>query len=457
MKHAALLFLLTAMLLIAGSFCALAQAPAPALGDYGSVQTGRWDSVSTWKLYSTNNAFDSVTTGTPSSGTNVFILTGTTVTYPGGSQNAKSLVVQSGATFQSDGILPSSVKQLKINGPSVWVDGTLGSGPTDALCLETKYSGIIKLAGTGTVSIAQVRPNSSQADTMRFEFAMNANINYAGTAGTGGAGIYTSRGTQTLSVITIDSGTTVTFAPGSNFQLASSSTSLGTMSTILNVNGTLNAPASSVLLANDSTHTAIMNIGSHGVVNVGKNLTPYLPGGGLPSINVAGGGHLNILAGGTADFSNPAATVTGEGTFALHGGATLRIGAPAGLDASAGPIRTSTASLDTTAHFSYEGTGAQLFGKQLPAKVNNLTVSANTFDTLSSTVRVKGLLQVDGILVTTNGGVLSADTGVVNGTFDVIGGGIADFSTPTAALTGPGSFLLRDGWWIKIGALAGLD
>ncbi len=446
MKRILLLFLLTAALLVAGTVGSMAQAPAPALGDYGSVVTGMWDSVSTWKMYSTNGAFDSAATAAPSSGRNVYILTGTTVTYQTSSQNCKNLVVQAGATLQSNGTLPTSAIYLKINGSKVWVEGNLGSGPTDALSLETKYNGTITLAGSGSVNIGQVRPNSGQTGTMAFEFAMNANLNYNGSSGQGGAGIYTTRGTQTSSTITIDSAVTVTFAPGSHFELQSSSSALGGMNTTLNVNGTLNAPASSIILADSVAYTATMNIGSHGVVNVGKALTPFLTGGGVATINVADGGKLNIVSPGTADFTNPDAKVVGGGTFALQGGATIKVGAAAGLDSAAGPIQTGRALLDTLANYSYVGTGVQFFGKMLPDSINNLTIGASSIDTVAMIAhdtlffprKVKGVLQIDGHLVN-NGGLVTFDTAIVNGTYQH---NTSDGAVPTAVWKTGSLFLL---------------
>lgn len=125
-------FVVMTFLLLVGSGGAYAQAPTPAVGDYGAVTSGNWSSLPTWKLWSFNGqAFDSAASGTPSSSKQVFILSGTTVTFDVGSQNCKNLIVQSGATLKSDSTLPcpsSSLMPLKVNGPIVWVDGNLGGG-----------------------------------------------------------------------------------------------------------------------------------------------------------------------------------------------------------------------------------------------------------------------------------------------------------------------------------------
>ncbi len=396
------------------------QAPDSAVGDYGSVATGNWTNVAIWKIFSASgHAFDSTATGAPGSSSNVFIRTGTTVTYDNSSQNCKNLIVQSGATFQSNATLPTGAFVIKVNGPTIWVDGNLGSGPTDALSIETKYNGTITLGGSGTVNIGQIRPNSSQGDPMAFTFAMNANLNYAGSsAGSSGAGIQlASRGTQLTSTLTINSGVTVTLAANSDLRVNSSSTALGTANNvIININGTLDAPSSKVVLAMDATHSCTMNIGGTGVVNIGNKLTPYLAGGSIPTINVASGGQLNMLNGSTADFTNPSATVTGAGSFALQSGATINIGAGAGLDAALGPVQTTTATFDVGANYSYVGTGVQQLGALLPDSMNNLTIGSTSIDTVKSAKKVKGVLQIDGWLVN-SGGLSSAGTATVNGIY----------------------------------------
>ncbi len=421
MKGKWLLLSLAALLVAAYVPLSLAQAPTPAIGDLGSVASGMWDTVSTWKVYSSHGAFDSTATAAPSSSINAFVLTGTTVTYQTSSNNVKSLVIQSGGKLQTAATLPTAVVVLKINGPTVWVDGAFGKDSTDALSIETKYNGTITLGGSGVVNIAQLRPNSSQSGTLTFVFATNAKINYTGTAGGSGAGIYTSRGTQTSSTFTINPGVTVNFAPGSHFELNSSTTALGTMNTTLNVNGTMNLPASSLILADDSAHAAQMNIGATGVVNVGLKLSTYLAGGSVGAITVASGGVLNVLSGGTADFTNPSATITGAGTFALKPGATINVGALAGLDPANGPVRTAVATFDTAATYAYTGTGLQVWGPQLPDSIRGLTIGSKSIDstTAADPKKVTGVLQIDGLLVDNGGGLTSAGSAIVNGTYQM--------------------------------------
>ncbi len=405
--------------------------PVPAIGDYGSVASGNWSSASTWKLYSSNSAFDSTTTSTPSSSKTVFILSGTTVTYDVSSQNCKNLIIQSGAVLQSKNTLPtSSIVYLKVNGSTIWVDGSFGNGPTDALSIEDKYTGTITLGGTGTVNIARLRPNSSAAGDLEFVFAANANINYSGTSGTGGAGIYADNSASVTSfTIIINPGVTLNFVPYSYFNTSSSSSTLGNTNMTINVNGTLNMSShSNMNLVSAAGKSCTLNIGSAGTVNTAGKVAPYLSNGAIAAINVAAGGALNILSEGTADFSNPDSKVTGTGSFALSDSADIKVGSPSGLDPVLGPVQTTTATFDTAANYSYVGTGLQYFGSQLPATINNLTIGNSSIDTVKTAEKINGVLQVDGTLINT-AGLTCMDTAVVNGTYQHNTSGAIPFAT----------------------------
>ncbi len=420
--------LLTAVFVVAvltlfGTSNLFAQAPTPALGDFGSITSGNWSNPNTWMLWSSNGAFDSTTTSTPSSSYSVFILTGTTVTYdyPGvSSANCKDLVIQSGATLQSNQTLPGgTLNALKIRGGTVWVDGNLGKDSTDAFLLETRYDGTITLEGSGKINIAQLRPNSSQSGTLNFVFATNTNINYAGSDGNGGAGIYTTRGKQSSATFTINAGVTVNFAANSNFQISSNSALAGKMNTNLNIDGTLNMPSSGLIFADSAGYNDTVDIGSTGKLNIGKNLTPFIStvnNDAVPAvINVDNGGEINILKGGIADFSNANTKVTGSGSFNLNAGGSINIGSSSGLDA-AGPVQTKTAVFDTAANYSYVGTGLQAFGSLLPDIVNNLTIGNNSIDSVTTALKVNGELLIDGTLINT-AGIISNGTAVVNGIY----------------------------------------
>ncbi len=413
---------LAAVLLFIASSKIFAQAPVPALGNYGSVTSGNWSDTTTWRLWSSNGAFDSTTSSAPSSSKIVFITTGTTVTYDKSSQNCKNLIIQSGAKLKSKNVLPtSSIVYLKVNGPIVWVDGEFGNDSTDALSIESKYTGTITIGGSGKINIARLRPNSGASGDIAVVFASNANINYGGSSGTGGSGIYADNSESVTSVtFTIDPGVTLNFAPYSYFSTTSSASVPGKVDLTINVNGTLNMSANSNMnLIDTAGKSCTLNIGAAGTLNTAGKITPYLnvPGqvGSIAAINVAAGGSLNILSGGSADFSNPDSKVSGAGTFVLNDSAEVKVGALSGLDPSTGPLQTTTVSIDTIANFSFVGNGLQYFGSQMPGTAYELLIGSSSIDTVNIPLKLYGKLTVDGTLV--NDSLTCIDTAEISGIY----------------------------------------
>ncbi len=485
-------FLFIVSVFVAAFIAAFSQSnyaqPVPVVGDYGSVASGNWSSTSTWKQWD-GTGWNTVPTGAPGSSHSVFILTGTTVTYDLSSQNTIDLIVESGATFQSKVTLPA-INALKINGDTVWVAGNLGGSSTDGLSIETKNNGgngrygqtgdsVVVLCGNGgTVNLGLIRPNSSQSVPINIIFERDVNINNIG------AGIYIQRGpTIPLSAaVTVDPGVILTFASGSYFGINSSSTSNGVIPTTLNINGTVNMPSSGIYLQDSISANATLNVGSTGILNIGGSLSPYLNGGNVASISVASGGSINMLNGGTADFSNSSAKITGAGAFVLNSGANINVGAVAGLDAASGTIQTTGSnSFNTGANYYYSSPTAQVTGSLLPAVVHNLSVNDTAGITLTDSLTVNGVLNVYGKL-SDNNGIKCGDSVNINGVVNIkklfapyVGssaakvylsnlsvlnihqGGLADFSNPDIKISGSGSFVLDSSATINIGAAAGLD
>jgi len=464
MKRPLRFFLVVAALVGMGISLSYSQS-APAVGDFGSVKSGKWSDSTTWKAWDGVGWNVAAPTPNPTpigSSSSVYVLTGDTVTFDNassGGTNCKNLYVQAGGVLVSDVALPT-LTYLKINGDTIWVDGIIGSGSTDGFSFETRNnadSSVTILGHTGTVNLGQIRPNSSQSKPLTFTFARNVTINYAGGSGTGGSGVYfTGRGSQPSVWVNINAGATVTFGTNSYFGLTSSATTNGSANSTINVNGTLDLPAGSLTLADGSAYSSTLNVGATGTVNVGKKFTPYLSGGSIPTITVAAGGSINILSGCAADFSNTGVTVTGAGQFAVNAGGTISVAASAGLDAANGPIRTTSVKFDTAANYYFIGTGGQSFGALLPSTVNNLKVDTNSVDTLSVSKKVNGTLTVNGSL-TIKGGSMKIKTASISGALKVASGGTADFSDPATAISGIGSFVLLPGGTIMIGASAGLD
>ncbi|MHB9011009.1 MAG: FlgD immunoglobulin-like domain containing protein [Ignavibacteriaceae bacterium] len=440
MKHfLSITSLHSALVVLILSIGVYAQVPTPTVGDYGSVASGNWSAYATTFRQWDGTGWNTVPTGGPGSSHQTFILTGTTVTYDKDAQKSTSLIIQAGAVLKSDSVLQTNgLTVISLTGsPAVlWVDGTFGS-PTDALMLEQRNNSAdttLTIGGSGTINIAQLRPYSSGLTNPHLIIAANVNFNYSGSNGLGGAGIYTSRGSINTYTITVNLGDTVNFAPNCNLMMSPTSGALGKVSTILNIEGTINMPSSNAVFADSATKTCSVNIGSTGALNVGKYLTPYITGvnndGTVASINVANGGSLNILNGGTADFTNPGAIITGTGSFTLNTGGTLNIGAVAGLDAASGPIQTTgTNTFSTGANFSYIGTSPQTTGSLFPDTVNNLTINDTAGVATTDSLAINGALTINGKLINDKG-IKCNGTATVNGIYQHnMDGGIIPIAT----------------------------
>ncbi len=167
---------------------AVASAWAQAVGDYGSngIGGGNWGTNATWVVCATAGTWSGATAATsaPSSSKNVWIRPGDVVVVDASGKTCNNLTIQTGATLQGNATLPtSSIVYVRIYGTTVQCDGKLGSGATDNVSLE--FLNNVTLQGSGTANIARIRPNSGFSGSATFTFAMNANINYGGTSGTG--------------------------------------------------------------------------------------------------------------------------------------------------------------------------------------------------------------------------------------------------------------------------------
>lgn len=364
-----------------------AQQPTPAVGDYGSVTSGNWSSLSTWKQWD-GTGWNTTPTGGPGSSKQVFILSGDTVTYDASSQNCKNLIVESGAIFKSDSTLPcpsGSLMPLKINGTTIWVDGILGGSPNDALVMETRHDGAVTLEGSGTVNLAQVRPNSGQSGTMEFVFAMNAHINYAGVDSTGGAGIYTQRGSQTTSTITVNDGDTLTFASNSGFMINPSADLNGSMNTTFNVNGVVN-DSGRVVLADTNT-AAALNIGSTGKLSLrGGSIVQSLNGADTAVVTVDGiyehafnGGELPTATWNTGSTCLVTGSVTLAPTNANQNFYNLSVNCP-DLALPSYPCHFDMASNTIAGNLTFTNTNGNYFaltGYEVPGSPKTITVNGN--------------------------------------------------------------------------------
>ncbi|MES2429498.1 MAG: T9SS type A sorting domain-containing protein [Bacteroidota bacterium] len=420
------------------------------IGDYGSVTSGNWGTTSTWKLWD-GNGFNTVAAAAPTTADNVWINVADTVIVEASSKNCKNLYVN--GRIRSNSRVNSPV-YIRVYGTEVNVapgalmgsaSQTLGDA-ADGLSID--YFGtvsnptnpIVTITGGGTIGISRLRTNTSHTTVV---IDNDMTLNYHGSSNAGNAaGYYTAAGDS--NTLTINAGKTLTFAPWSCYTPVSSShtnggSTGGTMD--ININGTMtfmpgNAapdtvtisrilwhPSGYMSLGTSGNRIVNLNIGSVGVLNVTEfypngTKADNTPGTGtLISINVAGGGALNVSK--IADFRNPLQTVTGAGTFNLLSGAKLRIGSVDGITATsaAGNIQTDVRNFSNGAAYAYEGVVNQLSGDGLPSTVSGLTVNnADSLILSASSQTTDSLNLISGIIITEAAKMLTVGTAsVVNG------------------------------------------
>jgi len=392
-------------------------------GDYRSaVDGGKWNTVGTWETF---NGTDWVAaTAVPgASGTgNVTIRNGYDVILDVSGKYCKKLIVEAGASLTGDYPLPtSSIRYIRVTGDLVVVNGTVGDLTTGSgVSIENATeSDTIVITGTGTFAPARVRVNSNKSGTTTI-FDIDAKFMYTGSSGTGGMAIYPQTDNNTF---IFNAGKTFTFVNYGNIGVGSSVSSASAQSVKFIVNGTmdLSQPNSSFTLLSAVGDTATLIVGSTGSIVIGDRFLTTSITEGKSAISNNG----SITVKGTATFTNPDNYVDGTGSFILGDGATINIGAEAGLDPLSGPIRTTTRTFSQTANYVYNGPGAisQLTGPDLPATVNNLTVNITAGVSLSQDLTANGAvtltngdLDLNSKILTLGASAALADTaGLVKG------------------------------------------
>ncbi len=365
--------------------------PGPEVGDYGSAGTGNWGSDgSNWVVCVTAGTWDGATaaTSTTSATTNVWIRSGHTVTVDASGKKCNNLVVESGATLVGDLPLPtSSIRYVRIYGPLALLNGTIGA-PDPGNNVAFEFFGNVTVKGSGSINPARFRPGSSITDAT-LTFDCNVKMMYNGSSGSGGAAIYTSNSSNDNITITVNEGRTITFADYAYLGTSSSTTSDGSANTVFNFNGSViqEGVSASTTLRVAAGKTCALNIGANGLLSVSKN---FNASGGAGTTTITNDGKLELGTGGNGivDFSDPNIYVGGTGTTNVDAGATLKIGAPAGLDPVAGPVRTTTRKFDKDCKYDYLGTAAQETGADLPSTVYQLSINNTAGVTLSAPVMV---------------------------------------------------------------------
>ncbi len=389
------------------------------VGDYGSVASGNWSSLATWKQWD-GTGWNTVPTVIPAGEVNVYINKGDTVTVDSKDSVGNSLTVNgylkdvaglitSGATVVFDS---ASTYELAYNGatgvPGI-PNATWNKGST---CLITGNNGTISSttgynANQNFYNLTINAGFTSNKDIAMYDNTIGGNlvINNTGSsriqltspgAGTPNtitikgnliltAGQFSTNGSGSAADITINSYGNI-IATGGNFSVSRGS----------GPNVQWNAYGDSLVLSGVTTQTsssiAKMVFAKQGTQYVSfENVT--WGGGGLPAEVDTG----TTLVMGTSSFE-------GNGAFTADSGATLVLGDTTGLNgnvATSGPV-----TLSSGASFTFNGAVAQTTGSLLSGTFRNLTVNNSKGVVLTKNVNLTGAL-------TLTSGILAIDTNAV--------------------------------------------
>jgi|GEM_PF-5588713 len=466
MRKRLLLLLACALVLSQHSF-------GQAVGDLGSNGSGNWASGYHWLVCTSAGTWAGATdysTATTAS-QNVWILNGDQMTVPSTATTTvacNNLYVQNGATLfvGSSG----SVATVNCNGNLyVYAGSTLKSNSTSGI------QNVIAMVGSNTTPVAQIDgtfgdnnathwislipkvANSTLSITSSISSPPTAYIyvvkpNAAGIAinfkrnitltNTSVGLCYSNSSTQGYdgTVVTIDPGVVVTTtgAVAVNTSALSVPGAGGGGNGTLNLNGTLNA-GGGFAVKNDPTKSFTLNVGSTGVLNIGKHFNLPTGNGGL-TLTVNAGGAVNFT--GTNDSCSVAdAVTTMNGTWDMNN--TIANGRSLGTASIGGTLKFTdngfpvSITLNSGSTVEYDGTAGITLGS-LPATFSNLTLNNAGGISLGTATTVNGSLNtLVGSLTTGNNNLslgASASATFSAGTSLQISGGVTDFNNRPVTL-----------------------
>jgi len=357
-------------------FLALSASAQYLAGDYGAVNTGLWNSTSTWKVYDgVSWASSPVAGAVPNANNRVYILTGSTVTAAFGSTYfCSDLIIEPGAKLFNNNTGGTNLSYVQVYGTTITVDGQLGNGTTlDGISLGIDGP-TVSLSGTGTVDVARISKRSAAHPmtlaaiaTTDFTISMNVNLRFSAGSTTM---MYNAVNTASSNFnVTIGTGVTVALLgsggtgnvaldgldgaglPGS-FQAGGSYT----------VNGTLLIPGILYLTTNNVAQQCRFTINNGGYVRATQ----------LNS-GISGAANMHVLtmnAGGTME-------VTGSPAWTAYSGAPNNVFL-----------------LNTTSQFIYSSAGAQVV-QPLPGGYGHVRITGANTKSLAGPTTVKGNLEIN--------------------------------------------------------------
>ncbi len=355
-------------------FFALSASAQYLAGDYGAVNTGLWNSTSTWKVYDGAGWASSPLAATvPNANNRVYVLSGSVVTAAFGSTYfCSDLIIEPGAKLFNNNVGGTNLSYVQVYGTTITVDGQLGNGATlDGISLGIDGSNV-SLSGTGTVDVARISKRSAvhpitlaAIPTTDFTISMNVNLRFSAGSTTM---MYNASGATSNFNVTIGTGVTVALlGAGGTGNIAmdglngADAAALGGSYT---VNGTLLIPGILYLATNN--------------LNVAQQCRFTINNGGYVRAT-----QLNSAASGAANIH----------VLTINAGGTLEVtGTPTAWTAYSATNNTFT--LNAASQFIYSGNGAQDV-RPLTGGYGNLRLTGTGIKALSGATTVKGNLEIN--------------------------------------------------------------
>ena len=174
-----------------------------AVGDLGSTSSGNWTSPATWSSWNGAAWVLPGGSGTPSSLTNVFILTGTIVDLSSSPQPCLNLKVETGGKLWSG---PGSNFYISVYGSTLICDGIIGNGAIFDQISFNIESANCTISGIGTFDASRMRKSSNI--NLITNLIISRDINLRWNSASASAQLY-NNATLTTFNVTINAGAAV--------------------------------------------------------------------------------------------------------------------------------------------------------------------------------------------------------------------------------------------------------
>ncbi len=430
-------------------------------GDYRSIATGNWNSISTWEKY--NGTYWVAAVATPTYSDKVITIQNShTVTVTANVSIDEAVIALGGTVIVNSGVT-LTIKKATI--PDLEVYGKFKNGGTVTITSGTNieyFSGgyyqhnYTTTAGTipvgtwdagSTCEIVGYTTNTSMPSGMGQSFSdfvwncssQSVNVNFANslTSFTGNF-IVANTGSGELQFANNNITLSITGSLSSTGGILTMNNT-ASKSTTLNISGNLSVTGGTMNVSSGNSCTGTINLTgdysqSAGVFNFGTGSSASATinasgnwshtGGTITAGGSGSSGQITFNKTGTQTFTASGNTVSGtvnytvnsgsifnSGTsvilgnnFTLSSGAEIGIGSSGGITSSGleGNIQVlGTRTYNSGAYYTYNGTGNQLSGNGLPSTINKLTINNGANVTLTNSVSVSNILTLtNGKIVT---------------------------------------------------------